>query len=82
MAISVLLRREGAGLDVGHVLPDGRSHVAVHVGILFDEFGHEAVEEAQQVVEDQHLAIVPLPAPMPMVGMVNRSLTTGPGAPG
>src|SRR3954447_18994873 len=55
--VDVLGAREGAGAHVGGVLAHGGDHVALEVGEALGEAGREALVDAQQVVEDQDLAV-------------------------
>ena len=55
--IALGVGRKLALLDFFAEAAEGLERVGFEVRVRFDELGHELIEEAQQVVEDQHLAV-------------------------
>lgn len=53
----MFFRRERAGADFVAVLRDGAGDVGFEVGERFDEAGHGAAGDAEEVVEDEDLAV-------------------------
>jgi hypothetical protein len=53
----VLGGRVAARAHVGRELGDARDHLVLQVGVALDEARAEALADAQQVVEDEHLAV-------------------------
>src|SRR3954463_1292567 len=55
--VGVLGRRVAALADVGREAADATDHLVHEVAVALDEAGARTLADAQQVVEDQHLAV-------------------------